>query len=199
MRFLKNILIVFTVLIITLTITYSARVSVINILAKEQLSLFQIKITCLDISFASNINIIVDKLCLTSSKADIEIVDMTIQWQYSSKIRITDIDVRLANIKGTAHLFSNTNPAPQINNQQSRNNQNFSQLLSTALRAITEQISQFKMPMKINIAEISYLPFTIINQPTTKTTTALVQREMPYTAKLSALGNTLTFSLLNAL
>lgn len=192
MRFFKIFSIVFTALLIFLTITYSARVSVINNFAKAQLSLAQIKITCLDISLASNMAIIVDKLCLQSPKANIEIVDITIQWQYSPKIKITDIDVRLADIKGTEHLFSNANPIPQSNNQ------NFNQLLTTTLRPYTEKIRQFQLPIKINIAEISYLPFTVINKAKASKNLAQQQREMPYTANLSAVDNTFSFSLRNA-
>lgn len=139
----------------------------------------------------------VDKLCLQSPKADIEIVDMTIQWQYSPKIKITDIDVRLAYIKGTGHLFSNTNHIRQSNNQQNRKSQNFGQLLSTTLRPYIEQIKQFQLPIKLNISEISYLPFTIINKSKTSKKPAEQQHEMPYTANLSAANNTFSFSLLN--
>ena len=201
MRFLKVFSFIFTTLLIILTITYSARVSVINNLAKAQLSSVQIKITCLDISLASNMAIIVDKLCLQSPKANIEIVDMTIQWQYSPKIKITDIDVKLADIKGTDHLFSNTNHISQGSNQQSnehgRNNQNLNQLLST-LRPYIEKIKQFQLPIEINVSKLSYLPFAVINKLNASKSPAQQQGEMPYTANLSAVGNTFSFSLRNA-
>jgi len=201
-RFLKVFSFIFTTLLIILTITYSARVSVINNLAKAQLSSVQIKITCLDISFVSNMAIIVDKLCLQSPKANIEIVDMTIQWQYSPKIKITHIDVKLADIKGTDHLFSNTNHISQGSNQQSnehgRNNQNLNQLLSTTLRPYIEKIKQFQLPIEINVSKLSYLPFAVINKLNASKSPAQQQGEIPYTANLSAVGNTFSFSLRNA-
>lgn len=192
---------------IILTITYSARVAIINNLVKTQLSLAEIKITCLDISLASNMTIMVNQLCLQSPKADIDIFDMTVQWQYSRQFSITDLDVRLADIKGTEHLFSNTKyisqgTKQQSNSQQSnkprRNNQDFSQLLSTTLRAYTEQIRQFKLPIKVNITEISYLPFTDISKPETPKVLAQAQRKRPYRASLSVVDNNLSFLLRNA-
>ena len=197
MRFLKVFSIFFTALFIILTITYSARVLVINNVAKSQLSLAQIKITCLDIGLTSNLAIIVDKVCLQSPKADIEIVDMTIQWQFFPRIKITEIDVRLAEIKGTEHLFSNINHIPQSSNEQSRNNPNISQLLSIILRPYTEKISQFQLPVKINIAEISYLPFTVINKLKVSKKLSLQLRKFPYTANLLAIDNSFSFSLQN--
>jgi hypothetical protein len=197
-RFFKFFLIVFTALLIILTLTYSARVSLINNLANTQLKLAQLTITCLDISLDSNLDVIVDKLCLQNPKADIEIADLTIRWQLSPKINLTAIDIRLAEIKGTGHLFSSTNDIPNSTNQQNNNNPNFVQLLSTILPPYIEQIRQFKLPLKTTIAEISYLPFTEFSKAEPSKGSAQNQSEMPYTANLSAIDNTFSFSLQNA-
>lgn len=187
---------------IILAITYSARVLVINKLiinnlAKTQLSLEQIKVTCLDISISSDISITINKLCIESPKADIELLDMEIQWHYSPKIQITSIDIRLADIKGRAHLFSNTNNISS-SKPHNKKNQNLSQLLSTTLRPYTEQIKQFQLPMKINVAEIYYLPFTTKNQPDTPEKTIPQRHNPPYIAKLSIVDNIIFFLLKNA-
>lgn len=204
MRFFKVFSIIFTtlliVLTIALTITYSARVSVINHFTKTQLSLLQGNITCLDISLASNMDIIVDKLCLQTPKTDIEIIKMAIQWQYFPQINVTDIDVSSVNIKGTEPLFTTASLASKITNQtkSQTNNQSIKQFLITTLRPYTEQISQFQLPIKINITEIYYLPFTIISKTKTSQKTTNTQREMLYTAYLSATNNSFFFSLRNA-
>jgi hypothetical protein len=197
-RFIKIFLLIVITLLIVLTITYSARVSVINNVIKAQPSLIQIEVTCLDFSLSRNMNIIVDKFCLQSPKADIEIVDMAIQWQYSSGIKITDINVKLADIKGTDHLFSNTNHDPQANDQQSGSIQNFNQLLSTTLQPYIEKIKQLQLPININIAKVSYLPFIVANKSDASKNTTLQHDETPYTANLSAIANTFSFSLYNA-
>ncbi len=181
-------------------IIYSARISVIKNLAKEQLSLYEIKINCLDISFASNMAIMVDKLCLRSTKADIEIVDMAVQWQYFPQLKVTSVDVKLAKIIGTEHLLSSINLNPQENelrNEYSNNKQNISQLLSATLQPYTKKIEQFQLPIKINVAELSYLPFTDTNKPETSKNSRVSQQQIPYMASLSAVNNSVYLSLKN--
>ena len=68
-----------TALLIMLTITYSARVALVNSIIKTQLSLVQAQVTCLDVSLTRNITIVVNKLCLNSPKADIKIVKADIE------------------------------------------------------------------------------------------------------------------------
>lgn len=181
-------------------IIYSARISVIKNIAKEQLSLYQIKINCLDISLASNMAIMVDKLCLQSAKADIEIVDMAVQWRYFPQFKITSVDVKLAKIIGTEHLLSSINLYSQedeLRNEHSNNKQNISQLLSVTLQPYTKQIEQFQLPIKINVAEISYLPFTDTNKAETSKNSPVSQQQIPYMANLSAVNNSVYFSLKN--
>jgi len=181
-------------------IIYSARISVIKNLAEEQLSLYQIKVNCLDISLASNMAIMVDKLCLQSAKADIEIVDMDLQWQYFPQFKITSVGVKLAKVIGTKHLLSSLSLNPQkdeLRNEHSNNKQNISQLLSATLQPYTKQIEQFQLPIKINVAEIYYLPFTDTNKAETSKNSRVSQQQIPYTASLSAVNNSVYFSLKN--
>jgi len=182
-RFFKIFSIILTILFIILALTYSARLLIINNAAKAQLSLAQLEITCLDFSLAPDLVIIVDKLCLQSPKADIEITDITIRSPYLSPINKTDITVNLVDIKGTEHLFANTpdisssteqSPEQQTSNNQ-ESNQDFSQILTTILRPYLAQIGQFQLPVTINISEISYSPFALLNKAKT-----------PYSATLSA-------------
>ena len=195
MRLFKNFSIIFTVLLVILTITYNARVSIINNLAKMHLSLIQVKITCLDINLANDMTIIVNKICLQNPKADIEIVDMTIQWQFSPKIKITDIDAKWAYIRGTEHLFSNINHTI-YSNKQSKNNQDISELLSSTLLSYVDIIKLFQLPTNINIVELSYLPFAAINPLKASKSTAKQHKRL-YTANLSIVDNTFSVSLQN--
>ena len=203
MRFFKTISITVIALFTIFIIIYSARIAIIKNFAKEQLSLYQIKINCLDISLASNMDIMVDKVCLQSSKADIEIVDMTVQWQYLQwqyfgQFIVTNVDVKRANVKGTEPLFSNRiSEEKKLRNEHSNNNQNISQLLSVAVRPFIKQIEQFQLPIKINVAEVSYLPFVVNNKPKTSKNLG-VSKKNPYVASLSAVNNTLYFSLKNS-
>ena len=194
MRFFKNTSITVIALFVIFIITYSARIYVINNLAKDQLNLYQVKVNCLDISLASNMAIIVDRLCLQSPKADIEIADMVVQWQFFPKFKVTSVDIKQADIKGTEHLFFNISPISK-KAQHRNNNQNFSQLLSSILQPHIKQIEQFKLPININVTELSYLPFMIRNE---RKESPLIQQQMPYVASLSAVDNQWSFSLKNA-
>jgi len=192
-RFFKIFILTFAFLAIALTITYRARVLVINHFITAQLSSIKANITCLDISLASNMNIIIDKLCLHTPKADIETTDTVIQWQNFPHLNITNIDIDKVNIKGLTPLFTTTNHIAQTNSPQS-----IKRLLLTTLQPYTEQISQFKLPVKINIAEIFYLPFSVTNKDKTLNKTAKSSRVAPYIATLSTMDNTLYFSLRNS-
>ena len=193
MRFFKVFLLTFAILAIILTITYRARVLVSNHFITAQLSSIKVNITCLDISLTSNMNIMIDKLCLHTPKADIETTDTVIQWQNFPHLNITNIDIDKVNIKGITPLFTTTNHIVQTNSQQS-----IKQLLLTTLQPYTEKISQFKLPVKINIAEIFYLPFSVTNKGKALNKIAKSSRVAPYIATLSTIDNTLYFSLRNS-
>jgi len=194
-RFFKVVLIAVVTLLSIFILTYSARISVIKNLAKEQLSLYQMEVNCLDISLASNMAIMVDKLCLQSAKADIEIVDMAIQWQYFPQFKITKLDVKLASVKGTEHLFSHiggNSQATEQRNEQINNKSTISQLLSEILQPYLSKIEQLQLPIDIDIANISYIPFSVNSKSKNR------QQKLPYVANLTAVNNIFYFSLQNA-
>jgi len=186
-RFFKSFSIIVIALLTILLITYSARISIINNVAKDQLGLYQINLTCLDFSLSGKLNIVVDKLCLQSPKADIEIIDMVVVWQVLPRFKIINIDIKQANVRATEHLLSSVMPNNQ-GNKRHNNNQNIHQLLSETLLPHLEQIKQFKLPININISELSYLPFAPENK----------SKYTPYFATLSVKNNNVTFSLKNA-
>lgn len=196
MRFYKIPLIVVTALLVILTIAYTVRVSLINNIAKTHFDLTQVKVACLGISLANNLDVIVDRLCLKTPKANIEIVEMKIQWQYSFPIKLTRINIKSANIQSIEPLFSNLPPFPQSNTQQRKSNQSLSQFISTILPTYAKNIKQLQLPMKVNIEKILYSPFIAKNN--SKTSRNHAKQKPPYTANLLVVGNTLSFSLQNS-
>ena len=175
----------------TVSIIYAARVAVVNKLAQEQLSVLGINITCLDFSFTREKNIVLKKLCLSSPKADIKILDTKLAWQYSNIFQITDIHVQQAKIIGSSPLFPNISETTD-NNANSENNTN--ELLSSIVSPYIAQIAQLSIPMRINVDELLYLPFTAARQ----SNTARQQQAFPYSAKVSAINNDITLSLKKA-
>ena len=194
MRFIKSISITVIALFTIFIITYSARISIINSLVKERQGLFPIKVNCLDIRVARNMTVIINKLCLQSTKADIEIEEIALEWHIFPKFKITKINVKRAHVNGTEHLFPIIVPNNR-SNKPHNNNQTIHQLLSETIQPYIKKIKQFALPININITELSYLPFIVENEPKNQ---SLIQQKKPYWASLSAVDSKFSFSLKNA-
>ena len=197
MRIFKVFSIAVVALLILLTTTYIARIAVINNLAKEQLNLANIKLTCLDFSLASNMNIVVDKLCLKSPKADIEIFDTKVQWQYSPEFKVINVDVKQANVIGTEHLFSDHLFSDQSNDTENNEAGSNSQI-SSLLQPYVKQIEQLNLPTNINVSKLNYLPFDSVAHLEHSNISTQRPHTTTYIASLSAVNNSIYFSLKNA-
>lgn len=200
MRFFKfiaitlvSLFIIFAVIVVGI---YNARISIINSVAQNQFSLTPVKVTCFDLGLTSDLSIAVDNLCLQSPKADINIVDTVIQWHFSPKFNITNIDVNLVEINAEEHFFSNINQT-SLNDKESTTGKSVSDLLSAALKSYVDQLDQFQLPLNMNVDQISYVPFTVQGQTTTANNITSEQEQSLYIAQLSNLDNTLSFSLGN--
>ena len=157
MRFLKVILITVGIVLIASLATYSARIGIINNLAKEQLNPYQLSITCLQINVGSDLSLALDKLCLQHPKANIEINKLTLNWHYKSSIEVADVNVNDINIIGTDHLFARADNVNEDNSQAA--NHSVTQQLSNLLRPAIDQIQKLQLPTKIAVNKISYSPF----------------------------------------
>ncbi len=200
MRFFKfiaitlvSLFIIFAVIVVGI---YNARISIINSVAQNQFSLTPVKVTCFDLGLTSDLSIAVDNLCLQSPKADINIVDTVIQWHFSPKFNITNIDVNLVEINAEEHFFSNINQT-SLNDKESTTGKSVSDLLSAALKSYVDQLDQFQLPLNMNVDQISYVPFTVQGKTTTANNITSEQEQSLYIAQLSNLDNTLSFSLGN--
>lgn len=192
MRIFKVFSIAVVALLILLTTTYIARIAVINNLAKEQLTLANIKLTCLDFSLTSNMNIVVDKLCLKSLKADIEIFDTKVQWQYSPEFKVINVDVKQANVIGTEHLFS------EQDNDTENNEADSSSQISSLLQPYVKQIEQLNLPTNINVSKLTYLPFDSVTHLEHSNISTQRAHTTTYIASFTAVNNSIYFSLKNA-
>ena len=191
MRFYK-VMLVSIISIITLSlilvIAYNTRLTIISYLAEEQLSAQQIKITCLDLDLTDDMSIVVSDLCIQSPKADIEIKNILVQWQFSPELTVTNIDVNLIKIIGTDHLLEKNQ------NSEPSETKKLSELLSKTIKPYAEQIAQVKLPLTFNINQLAYYPFSIKGKEnTSQDKTPPVK---PYLASLSGTNNTVKLSLL---
>ena len=196
MRFLKWFTITLVSLFIIFVVAYGARLSIINTVV--QLNLLPVKITCLDISLSTDMAISFDKLCIENPQVDIDVADLVIHWQVFTEsnttvgvtlhniINITDVEAGLIEVTGKKHLFSNNN-TPLASNESTQNNQSVDQLLLTYLDH-AQQVQTFLSPVKVNIAQLSYLPFTPDNHIKNI-------EKPPYLVEMSASDDSLLFAL----
>lgn len=184
------------ILCLSLFITYNARLTIIGYLAEEQFSAQKIEITCLDLDITKNMSLVVKQLCIKSPKANIEINNTQVQWQYSPKLAITHVDVSLINVIGADHLLANTQDST------SNKTKSLDQLLSETLSSYAEQIAQFELPLSFTIHQLTYQPFPAEQQTNASQTNASqtntpqenTQQKNLYFASLSGENNTITFS-----
>ena len=156
MRLFKVTLASLCVFFAIILIVYSARISIINNIADEQLNRYQLKVDCLQVGITSKFALVIDKLCIQSPKANIDINNLTLKWRYNSSIEITDIDIGDVKIVGSEYLFSHVK-TPLINNKQA-NNESLVKQTSAAVQTTLKQIQQLRAP-KVNINALSYIPF----------------------------------------
>ena len=192
MRFLKITAIIMIACVVMLMIIYGGRLLVANNVLKSQLSRYPLEVKCLDISFTRSMNLVVDKLCLQTPKANIDIVNMTIKWQLLSDLNMTHIEIERVNITGTDHLFSNIEQTKKINHKSDKT---IRQLLSSILRPHIKQIKQLNVPIELTVAQVHYLPFMVKSQQQSSLNSQFINT---YVASLSAIDNTLSFSLKNS-
>lgn len=196
MRFFKLLSILITTLLVILIVIYTARILLVNNFIKNELSDAQLEITCLDFRFTKGLNVVVNELCLHSSKADIDIEELKIQWQYFPKIEVKKIDVSHINIKGNSHFFANNN-TQTLDKSSGEDSLDFNQVLSKTLHAYAEKINEVQLPESVNVNSISYLPFSEKN-PKKIRNDKQSTKVLTYTASLSNSKDTLFLSLENA-
>jgi len=188
MKFPKKALFVIAVSVCVIIIGYIARVSLINSISKEQLALYQAKITCLDFHLTANLALSISHLCLETPQATININDMAINFQLAEAEKIKRIDIASVMINGKAELFSQLDTADKTPAKVSASEQ-----LNTQLR----QLTQLDLPFDIAVKKLYYLPFklNINNQENQHKPTKKIVKDGYYSGYFFAKQNKLELAL----
>ena len=188
MKFPKKTLFVIAVSVCVIIIGYIARVSLINSISKEQLALYQAKITCLDFHLTANLALSISHLCLETPQATININDMAINFQLAEAEKIKRIDIASVMINGKAELFSQLDTADKTPAKVSASEQ-----LNTQLR----QLTQLDLPFDIAVKKLYYLPFklNINNQENQHKPTKKIAKDGYYSGYFFAKQNKLELAL----
>lgn len=188
MKFPKKALFVIAVSVCVIIIGYIARVSLINSISKEQLALYQAKITCLDFHLTANLALSISHLCLETPQAAFNINDMAINFQLAEAEKIKRIDIASVMINGKAELFSQLDTADKTPAKVSASEQ-----LNTQLR----QLTQLDLPFDIAVKNLYYLPFklNINNQENQHKPTKKIAKDGYYSGYFFAKQNKLELAL----
>ncbi|MGB2740178.1 MAG: YdbH domain-containing protein [Cognaticolwellia sp.] len=196
----KKSLIVLATITITIIFLYLARVAIVKSVIKEELALYETKITCLDFNLTKAFDLAITHLCLQTPQANINIDNITITLQIATEQKIKRIDVASVNIDGTAELLTKFNSPPQESN---------SQTLTAQLQLYVTQLAQVSLPFDINVKKIRYSPYLNELQQvadnnrsheakkTTQVNKSILPTESAYYGHFLAVDNIIEFSLKN--
>ncbi len=188
MKFPKKTLFVIAVSVCVIIIGYIARVSLINSISKEQLALYQAKITCLDFHLTANLALSISHLCLETPQATININDMAINFQLAEAEKIKRIDIASVMINGKAELFSQLDTTDKTPAKASASEQ---------LKTQLTQLTQLDLPFDIAVKKLYYLPFklNINNQENQHEPTKKIAKDGYYSGYFFAKQNKLELAL----
>jgi hypothetical protein len=181
MIFPKKTFLAITLSLSAIVLLYMARMPLIKFITEEKLAQYNVKVTCLDFELNTDLQLLVNHLCLRTPQADISIDDMAITLQLSAENKIKRINIATISVQGTTELLTASNTSE--NKQPTATEQ---------LHAYLPQLAQFTMPVEINVAKLRYIPYASVskNKSSNKVTDT-----SHYLASLSSVNNTLDFSL----
>ncbi len=144
MRFIKPILVFlfFTVLLISLT--YSARLYIFSYGLDDYLTEYQAKLTCVDFTLTSSLNIIITKACIDNPHVNIEIND--IHLTLSSAYKLEQVKIRAMAIKAKTSLVAHYRAKQPL-------------LPEKTFKHYLAQAEQFILPIPITVKNIIYSPY----------------------------------------
>jgi hypothetical protein len=176
---LITLAIVISTIITSIFLIYFARVAIVKNFSNDELALYDAKITCLDFHFTTNLELAISHLCLQTPQADINIEDMAITFALAAEQKIKRINIASITVKGTAGLLTLFKSSPKKNTPTR---------LTAELKTYLTQLEQLKLPFNIQVATLSYSPFSPENSSNGVIKT-------PYIGQFSVIENTLDFSL----
>jgi len=172
---LTGILALTIVMLLTVAIAYTARITIISSMANDYLAAQQSELTCLKVNVDADFNIVIGKLCLQAPFATIEITDVVIDWQPAMSLLLPElinrVTINVIKVQGTAEIWLDQptyqanqppiSPSPSLVTPPT-NNPPFSDL-PLKIKQVMAVISPLKVPVPVEIKRINYQPFSPAN------------------------------------
>ncbi|HBY85079.1 MAG TPA: hypothetical protein DEO86_04320, partial [Colwellia sp.] len=194
MRLFKFTLVLCLVFVITLSAVFYSRSSVVTSVVNHYLTQDNSALTCIDFEVNNNFNLRINRLCIDSPYAEIELIDSLVEWRFEpSKIDVDNISNAISAINIDLAIVRAKSDFKFPENSAS-NNAKLSEL-PTLIRKQFHDLSLLSIPFNIDIQTFSYQPFT--NKETNKQSPQKENKNQAYQGKLSLRAQRLTFALVN--
>ena len=158
MRLFKFALAICLVFIITLSAVFYSRSSVVISVVNNYLAQYNSALTCINFEVNNNLDLLVNRLCIDSPYAEIELIDSLVQWRFEpSKIDVDNISDAISAINiavATVRAKSDV----QFPENSTSSNVNLSEL-PTLIRKEFHDLTLLSIPLDVDIQTFTYQAF----------------------------------------
>ncbi len=158
MRLFKFALAICLVFVITLSAVFYSRSSVVISVVNNYLAQYNSALTCINFEVNNNLDLLINRLCIDSPYAEIELIDSLVQWRFEpSKIdvdklsdAISAINIAVATVRAKSDV--------QFPENSTSSNVNLSELPSL-IRKEFHDLALLSIPLDIDIQTFTYQAF----------------------------------------
>ncbi len=144
MRFIKVILVILLVSILLISLVFFARKQIAAYSINNYLLAHKAQLSCLDFDLTSALDIFINKACINTPQADIELINTRVQ--LSSRLQVSAINIDAMTINAKAKLFKQNNSEPPF-------------IESDSFEHYLSKIAHFTLPLTVTVKGFTYLPF----------------------------------------
>ena len=164
MRLFKFALAICLVFVITLSAVFYSRSSVVISVVNNYLAQYNSALTCIDFEVNNNLDLLINRLCIDSPYAEIELIDSLVKWRFEpSKIDVDNISDAISAINIAVATVRAKSDVQFPENSRS-SNVNLSEL-PTLIRKELHDFSLLSIPLDIDIQTFTYQAFNSKKSP----------------------------------
>ncbi len=168
MRLFKFALAICLVFIITLSAVFYSRSSVVISVVNNYLAQYNSALTCINFEVNNNLDLLVNRLCIDSPYAEIELIDSLVKWRFEpSKIDVDNISDAISAINIAVATVRAKSDVQFPENSRS-SNVNLSEL-PTLIRKELHDLALLSIPLDIDIQTFTYQAFSSKKSPENQT------------------------------
>jgi len=168
LRLFKFALAICLVFIITLSAVFYSRSSVVISVVNNYLAQYNSALTCINFEVNNNLDLLINRLCIDSPYAEIELIDSLVEWRFEpSKIDVDNISDAISAINIAVATVRAKSDVQFPENSRS-SNVNLSEL-PTLIRKELHDLALLSIPLDIDIQTFTYQDFNSKKSPENQT------------------------------